>query len=210
LILGVEIVAVSSGFIYVLTHPSDPNLVKVGITARDPATRLEEHNSQFEKAVGSIVMKTGEKWVLKTYFKVEDMFNAESAFFQRSPLADIPFRNGTEMFLLDGKFLTWEWVEEGIRIALEAGIRRDSSRPPSQTKEPKRGSKWIASQLEGSGITAIDGYGNGIMRKTFECAEGHRFKIDGGTLARLPFCPVCMPERFDLYTLKRVELPTDK
>ena len=202
--------AVSSGFIYVLTHPSDPNLVKVGITARDPATRLEEHNSQFEKAVGSIVMKTGEKWVLKTYFKVEDMFNAESAFFQRSPLADIPFRNGTEMFLLDGKFLTWEWVEEGIRIALEAGIRRDSSRPPSQTKEPKRGSKWIASQLEGSGITAIDGYGNGIMRKTFECAEGHRFKIDGGTLARLPFCPVCMPERFDLYTLKRVELPTDK
>ena len=32
-----------SGFIYVLVHPSDPDLYKIGITTRKPEQRLAQH-----------------------------------------------------------------------------------------------------------------------------------------------------------------------
>jgi hypothetical protein len=83
--------AVKSGFLYVLTHPSDPYLIKVGMTTRNPEVRLKEHNSQFDKAAGKVVKATGQEWVIKEIFAVEDTYNAESAFFHRSPLTESPY-----------------------------------------------------------------------------------------------------------------------
>ena len=77
--------AAKAGFIYVLIHPSDPNLIKVGMTTRNLETRLKEHNTQFDKAAGKVVEATGQKWVIKEFFPVEDTYNAENAFFHRSP-----------------------------------------------------------------------------------------------------------------------------
>ena len=45
------------GYIYVLTHPSDPNLYKVGVTILEPKKRLAQHNSDFSKAAGRDVPK---------------------------------------------------------------------------------------------------------------------------------------------------------
>jgi len=47
-----------SGYIYVLVHPSDPNLYKIGITIRNPEQRLAQHNNDYTKAAGRIVKET--------------------------------------------------------------------------------------------------------------------------------------------------------
>ena len=57
-----------SGYLYVLVHPSDPDLYKVGQTTRHPEERLIEHNSDYAEHAGRIVKETGQKWELKTYF----------------------------------------------------------------------------------------------------------------------------------------------
>lgn len=197
--------AVEAGFLYVLTHPSDPNLIKVGKTTRKPVVRLKEHNTQFDKAAGKIVEATGQEWVIKEFFAVEDTYNAESAFFHRSPLTEIPYALGDELIKIDDEFITWDWVNQGLELAKSAGIRRDTSQPPIPKPKPKRGAQWIKSQLEGSGLRPLKGFGNGITKVAFKCPKGHVFKLSGGLLARFPFCPVCEPERFDAYTLRRVE-----
>jgi hypothetical protein len=61
-----------SGYLYVLVHPSDPDLYKVGMTTRHPQERLVEHNSNYSEYAGQIVKETGLKWELKTYFAVPD------------------------------------------------------------------------------------------------------------------------------------------
>ena len=198
--------AVKPGFIYVLTHPSDQYLIKVGMTTRSPYVRLKEHNNQFDKAAGKVVEATGQEWVIKEYFEVSDTYNAESAFFQRSPLTEIPGALGDELLKLDDKYMNWDWVNEGLEAAKSVGIRNDASQPPNPKPKPKKGAKWIEDQLEGSGLKPIKGCGNGITKVPFECSEGHIFKISGRSLIRFPFCPVCEPERFDDYTLRRVEV----
>jgi predicted GIY-YIG superfamily endonuclease len=55
-----------AGSLYVLTHPSNPNLYKVGVTVVDPKKRLAQHNTQLDKAAGRVVRETGQKWELKT------------------------------------------------------------------------------------------------------------------------------------------------
>ncbi len=197
--------AVNSGFIYVLIHPSDPYLIKVGMTTRSPQIRLREHNTQFDKDAGRIVESTGKEWVLKEYFEVEDTYNAESAFFQRSPLTELPGTLSNELIKLDDKCVTWSWVYEGLEAARTIGIRKDTSQPPTPKPKPKKGSAWIKAQLEGSGLKPVKGYGNGITKVAFECSGGHIFKISGYLLIRFPFCPVCEPEKYDAYAFRRVE-----
>ncbi|KAE8543736.1 GIY-YIG nuclease family protein [Marinobacter nauticus] len=197
--------AVKAGFIYVLIHPSDERLIKVGMTSRSPEVRLEEHNTQFDKAAGRVVEATGEDWILKEFFAVEDTYNAESAFFRRSPLTETPYALSDELLKLDDKFLNWDWVNEGLRLAKSVGVRRDTSQPPIPKPPPKRGGKWIEASLKESGLRPVKGYGNGITKVAFECPQRHVFKISGSCLARFPFCPICEPERFDSYTLRRVE-----
>lgn len=197
--------SVSAGFIYVLIHPSDPNLIKVGMTTRNPEVRLKEHNTQFDKAAGRVVEATGQKWVIKEFFAVEDTYNAESSFFHRSPLTEIPYALSDELLKLDDKFITWDWVNQGLEAAKSVGIRRDASQAPIPKPKPKKGAQWIEDQLKDSGLRPLKGFGNGITKVAFECPNRHVFKLDGRTLIRFPFCPVCEPERFDAYTLRRVE-----
>jgi len=198
--------AVKAGYIYVLTHPSDKYLLKVGMTTRSPHVRLKEHNTQLDKAAGKVVEATGQDWVIKEYFEVEDTYNAESAFFQRSPLTEIPYALGNELLKLDDRHMNWDWVNEGLEAARSIGIRCNTSQPPNPKPKPKRGAQWIETQLEGSGLKPINGCGNGITKVAFECHEGHIFKISGRSLIRFPYCPVCEPERFDAYTFRRVEI----
>jgi hypothetical protein len=197
--------AVQAGFIYVLTHPSDPNLIKVGMTTRNPHVRLKEHNTQYDKAAGKIVEATGQEWILKKFFTVEDTYKAESTFFHRSPLTEIPYALSDELLKLDDRFITWDWVNEGLEMAKSVGIRRDTSQAPIPKPKPKNGAKWIESQLKDSGLRPLKGFGNGITKAAIECPKGHVFKISGRSLVMFPFCPVCEPEQFDAYTLRRVE-----
>jgi len=53
------------GYIYVLTHPSNPDLYKIGVTILEPTKRLAQHNSDFTRAAGRVVNETGQKWELK-------------------------------------------------------------------------------------------------------------------------------------------------
>lgn len=201
--------AVKPGFIYVLIHPSDPNLIKVGMTTRKPKVRLKEHNTQFDKAAGRIVRDTGQDWVIKEFFTVKDVYNAESVFYDRGPLNFPAFGIGrgdrTEIIkLIDGGGITWDWVQEGLELAKSIGVRRDTSQPPKPKPKPKKGSEWIKNQLKDSGLKPLKGFG-GIQKVEWMCSEGHIFKLDGSTLVRFPFCPICNPEKFDAYTLRRVE-----
>ena len=197
--------AVKAGFIYVLTHPSDECLIKVGMTTRSPQIRLQEHNTQFDKVAGEVVEATGQEWIIKDYFEVEDTYNAESAFFRRSPLTEIPYALGDELLRLDDKHMNWDWVNEGLEAAKSIGVRKDASQSPNPKPIPKKGAQWIEAQLEGSGLKSVKGCGNGLTKVYFECPKEHTFKISGYSLVRFPFCPVCEPGQFDAYTLKCVE-----
>jgi hypothetical protein len=166
---------------------------------------LKEHNTQFDKAAGKIVEATGQEWILKEFFSVEDTYNAESAFFHRSPLTEIPYAFSNELLKLDDKYMNWDWVNEGLELAKAVGLRRDASQAPIPKPIPKKGAKWLASQLKDSGLSPMKGYGNGITKVAFECPQGHVFKIDGRSLVRFPYCPVCEPEQYDAYTLRRIE-----
>ncbi len=73
-----------SGYLYVLVHPSDPDLYKVGQTTCHPEERLAEHNNNYEEYAGQIVKKTGQKWEIKTYIAVPDPYWAEMIFWSRT------------------------------------------------------------------------------------------------------------------------------
>ena len=198
--------AVTSGFIYVLTHPSDPYLIKVGMTTRSPNVRLREYNTQFDKVAGKVVEATGQEWILKEFYAVEDTYNAESAFFHRSPLTELPYMLGDELVILDDGEMNWNWVNEGLEIAKAVGVRKDTSQPPIPKPKPKRGAKWIEAALRDSDLMPLKGYGNGMTKVSFKCSQNHIFRISGCNIVRFPFCPVCEPERFDAYTLRSVEV----
>jgi len=53
------------GYIYVLIHPSDPTLVKIGRTTQKLERRIAQHNADHSKTAGQIVRETGQKWELK-------------------------------------------------------------------------------------------------------------------------------------------------
>ena len=49
-----------SGYLYVLVHPSDPDLYKIGVTILHPEKRLAQHNRHYEEYAGQIVKETGQ------------------------------------------------------------------------------------------------------------------------------------------------------
>src|SRR5713226_8665270 len=107
-----------SGYLYVLVHPSDPDLYKIGQTTHHPEKRLAEHNSNYEEYTGQIVKETGQKWEIKTYIAVPDPYWAETVFWTATPIANIPFRRGIEVEKME-----WEWVQAGLNAAKKAGVR---------------------------------------------------------------------------------------
>ena len=123
-----------SGYIYVLVHPSDPDLYKIGITIREPEQRLSQHNSDYTQLTGCVVNETGQKWELKEFHAVPDPYWAEYVFWGTTPFADIPYRYGIEVERMD-----WAQVQKGLEVAKKAGVR------PSQGSVPDHVYAYTAS-----------------------------------------------------------------
>ena len=193
-----------AGYLYLLSHPSDKNLFKVGVTRRKALIRLAEHNTQLEKAAGKVVKETGKLWELKEVIKVEDIYLAEHKFWKRSPLTELPYSFGNE--LVQG--MPYQWIEEGLEEAKKAGRRSNPNIPPIPKTTPLRGSVWIKAQLEGTGIEPLKSCGNGTMKAWFSCKKGHVFKIGGFLLVggykliRTPSCPVFYPQTYSKWELE--------
>jgi hypothetical protein len=170
-----------SGYLYVLVHPSDPNLVKIGRTTRKPEDRLAEHNSNYEELTGRIVKETGQKWELKEYIAVPDPAYAEAVFWETL------HRFGKkEVSCLQSK-----WMQMALDVAKKTGIRP----PPKPRLRPVRNREWMIKQLEGTGITMIGRYRGLVTGVEFQCAEGHVFKESAGVVAYGKLCPFCMGGR---------------
>lgn len=178
-----EVDVTKPGYLYVLMHPSDPDLYKIGVTILEPETRLAQHNRDVEKYAGKIVKETGQKWVIKTYIEVADPYWAEKAFWGATPLSAVPFRGGVEVERMD-----WTYVQQGLDAAKRAGVRP----PPLPRKTPVRNHEWMVTQLEGTGITMIGRYRGLVTGIEFECAEGHVFKESAGVVANRKSCPCCV------------------
>lgn len=172
------------GFIYVLTHPSDPNLHKVGITIRDPNIRLAQHNSDFTKAAGRVVEATGQEWVLKEFHAVPDPYWAEKIFWQKIPQSVIPYRGGVEV-----EIMSWEEVSVGLAAAKSAGMRPDASAIPAYETAYNVS---VKKRLVGRGITLL-GHVKSIVsgRNDFECSNGHQWRTRPKLVMEGEGCPVC-------------------
>ena len=72
------------GYLYVLSHPSDPHLIKVGHTSGTLKDALKKHNTDFTKPAGEIVKVTGKKWKVKQNIKVPDPAYSKAAFWETS------------------------------------------------------------------------------------------------------------------------------
>jgi len=172
-----------SGYLYVLVHPSDPNLVKIGQTTRKPEERLAQHNSDDKELTGQIVKETGQKWKLKEYIAVPDPAYAEVAFWEATGLESTLHRpNGIEVTCME-----WGRLQMALDAAKKAGIRP----PPKPRTRPVRNREWMIKQLEGTGITMIGRYRGLITGVKFQCAKGHVFKESAGVVAYGKSCPLC-------------------
>jgi hypothetical protein len=107
-----------AGYIYILTHPSEDDLYKIGVTIRDPLKRLAQHNTNYKQLTGRIVKETGQKWILKEYHPVENIYATESLFWAHTPFADMPFLNKEEVWNMK-----WEEVEYALKSALSGKFR---------------------------------------------------------------------------------------
>jgi hypothetical protein len=182
---GKQVGPMKSGYLYVLVHPSDPRLYKIGVTTKPVEKRLTEHNRNYKENAGQIVKKTGQKWELKTYIAVPDPYCAEAAFWGATPFPLIPYLRGIEVLKME-----WELVQAGLDAAKKAGIRP----PPVPPTTSVRNHEWMLKQLEGTGITIVGRY-RGLIRGTdFRCEKGHEFTESAGVVANHKACPVCGPD----------------
>ncbi len=175
--------AMKSGYLYVLVHPSDPDLHKVGQTTRHPEKRLAEHNSNYEEYTGQIVKKTGQKWELKTYIAVPDPVWAETVFWGAVPFADIPSRGGIEVEKME-----WEWVQAGLDAAKKAGVRPPPRPLPDHVHA---NTAWMNKRLAGRGITLVGHIRNKFGKSTFQCSNGHEWRTVPNDVAEGEGCPQC-------------------
>jgi hypothetical protein len=170
------------GYLYVLVHPSDPRLYKIGVTVLHPEERLGQHNCHYEEHAGRIVKETGQEWELKTYIAVPDPYWAERAFWGATPIAGLPFRGGIEVERME-----WQWVQNGLDAAKRAGVR-----PQPLRTTPVRNSEWMREQLEGTGITMIGRYSGLVRGMAFQCEKRHVFRESPGVVANRRSCPCCV------------------
>lgn len=171
-----------SGYIYVLVHPSDPNLYKIGQTTQHPQKRLAEHNSNYAEYTGQIVKETGQKWELKLYVAVPDPYWAETVFWGATPFANIPFRRGIEVEKME-----WKWVQAGLDAAKKAGVR-----PPKQLPDWVYAyTKWMNKRLEGREITLVGHVTSRSGKATFRCSNGHQWRTRSTDVAEGEGCPQC-------------------
>lgn len=106
------------GYVYLLSHPSDNNLLKIGMTRRHPSIRLQEHDKQLDKECGLLVKETGIEWLLEKFIQVDDVFNAEHAFWKRPPLTEIPYAYSNELLKISPDTeLNHEWIAPSFDVA---------------------------------------------------------------------------------------------
>lgn len=172
-----------TGCLYVLTHPSDPNLYKVGKTIRSPEARLAEHNSRVHEYAGQIVKETGLKWELKTHISVPDTYWAEAVFWAATGLADIPFRGGIEVVRLDTVCL-----ETGLAAVKKAGIRPP---PPPMDEHIYAYRAWMNKRLRGRGINLLGHVRSKFGKANFRCDLGHEWRTVPAVVAEGEGCPQC-------------------
>lgn len=170
------------GYIYVLTHPSDENLYKVGVTILDPVKRLAQHNADFSKAAGRIVEQTNQKWELKEFHSVPDPYWAEKAFWSAVPQSDIPYRGGVEV-----ETMTWAEVQAGLKAAKSAGNRTQELPDYAYSNTAS-----VTKKLEGRGITLV-GYVKSINagKNNFQCSNGHEWRTTLKFVVNGKGCPKC-------------------
>ncbi len=173
-----------SGYLYVLVHPSDPDLYKVGQTTRHPEERLAEHNSNYEEYAGQFVKETGQKWKLKTYITVSDPYRAETAFWRATPFGVIPFRQGIEV-----QKMKWEWVRAGLDAAKKARVRPPPKPLPDWVYAY---TTWMNKRLKGRDITLVEHVKSMISgNATFRCSNGHEWRTRAAHVAEGEGCPQC-------------------
>lgn len=170
------------GYLYVLIHPSDPGLYKVGITILTPEKRLAQHNCQYEEYAGRIVKETGQKWELKTFIAVPDTVAAESAFWAATEWADIPYRRGIEIAQMD-----WATVQAGLDAARNA---RPRPMPPTPAWVPALNA-WMVKRLKGRGIALIGDVRSKFGKSDFQCRNGHQWRTRPNDVAEGRGCPEC-------------------
>ena len=187
--------AVEKGFIYLLTHPSDPLLIKVGKTVLAPTKRLHQHNSQLTKAAGKIVAETGQLWELAEWFEVPDCYHAESAFWQRPPMTELPGGSVEVVRLSETSGLDWNWVRDGLTAARSAGIRKDPTKSPSN--QSKVGTpQAIAAALKPLGIKIELAEVDDKKKLCYRCGAGHLFFVLPRMAEKLEACPICVSSEF--------------
>jgi len=172
-----------SGYIYVLIHPSDPDLYKIGITTRKPEQRLAEHNSNYEEYTGQIVKETGQKWELKEFHAVPDPYWAESVFWGTTPFADFPYRYGIEVERMD-----WDQVQNGLDAAKKAGVRPPPEPLPDYVYA---NAAWMNKRLARRGITLVGHIQSKFGKSTFQCKNGHEWRAAPNDVAEGEGCPQC-------------------
>jgi len=174
-----------SGYLYVLTHPSNPSLIKVGRTTRKPEERLAQHNRDHTRLAGQIVKDTGQEWELKEAISVPDPVFAEAVFWDTTGLHRFEHKEVTHM--------EWGLVQMCLNKAKKAGIKPR----PKVSATRVRNREWMLEQLEGTGITMIGHYRGLITGIEFECDRGHAFKEMAGRVAYRLTCPICDTEEKD-------------
>lgn len=174
---------IEAGYLYVLTHPSYPNLYKVGKTTGHPEKRLAEHNSRYEEYPGKIVKETGQKWELQTYIPVPDTYWAEAVFWGATGLADLPYRRGIEVESMDSKC-----VKAGLEAVQKAGVR-PPPRPLDDHVYAYRA--WMNKRLQGRGITLVGHVRSKHGRSTFRCENGHDWRAVPARVGDGEGCPRC-------------------
>lgn len=172
-----------AGYIYVLIHPSDPDLYKIGITINHPKKRLAAHNRDFAKHAGRIVKETGQKWLLKEFHEVVDPNWAEIVFWGATGIGDLPYRYGVEVERME-----WKTVQMGLSAALKAGRR--PPKPPKPTYWLAYRA-WMNKRLVGRGITLVGDVRSKYGRSDFRCSNGHEWRTVPNAVAEGAGCPEC-------------------
>jgi len=185
-----------SGYIYVLAHPSDPDLYKIGVTIRDPKIRLAQHNSDYSKYAGRIVKETGQEWELKVFHSVTDVYWAENVFWGSTPYSVIPGLGGIEVLPMK-----WGEVQKGIDAAKKAGIR-PISKPLTDSIEAY--TSYLVKRLEGRGITLLGVAKSKYSKSKFRCSNGHEWQIKSIFVGQGSGCPECGVGERDLHEIKKM------
>ncbi len=173
------------GYIYVLTHPSDPNLYKIGVTVLEPKKRLAQHNRDFAKYAGRVVKETGQKWELKEYHAVPDPYRAERAFWKSSKFSDIPYQGGIEVMQM-----SWDEVQQSLEAAKNAGLW--SEQPPTPLPDHVYAcTASIKKRLEGRDITLLGYVTSKSGKSKFRCSNGHEWRTRSALVAEGEGCPEC-------------------